>query len=72
MCGKGGISVGIKKGGLTISMYNVGRAWGRLCNTVKTSSDSIASYYAGGLTVMGYGEGCLGEGGPLVNIMFFM
>ena len=48
MGGKGGIRVGKKKGGITISMYNVCGAWGGLCNTEKTSSDSTTSYYADG------------------------
>ena len=39
---------GGKKGDLMISMYNVGWALGGLCNTVKTSSDSSASYYTDG------------------------
>ena len=48
MSGKGGTRVGKKKGGITISMYTVGQAWGGLCNTEKTSSDSTASYYTDG------------------------
>ena len=42
--------MGKKKGGITISMYNVGGrgAQGGLYNTEKTSSDSTASYYADG------------------------
>ena len=49
MGGKGGIRVGKKKEDITISMYNVGGgAWGGLCNTEKTNSDSTASYYADG------------------------
>ena len=48
MGGKGGIrgqGEWGKKEATKISMYNVG---GGLCNTEKTSSDSIASYYADG------------------------
>ena len=48
MGGKGGIRGLVKKGGITISMYNVGGSWAGLCNTEKTSSESTASYYADG------------------------
>ena len=48
MSGKGGIRGKGEKGGIMISMYNVAGARGGLCNTEKTSSDSIASYYADG------------------------
>ena len=49
MVGKGGIREVKKKGGITISMYSAGGgARGLLCNTEKTSSDSITSYYADG------------------------
>ena len=44
----GGIRAGKKKGGIMMSMHNVGGAWGGLCNTEKTSSESTASYYADG------------------------
>ena len=46
--GKRGIRAGKKKGGITFSMYSVGEAQRGLCNTEKTSSDSIASYYTDG------------------------
>ena len=39
---------GKKKGGLMISMCNVGSACGRQCNTEKISSDFTASYYTDG------------------------
>ena len=43
---KGGIR---EKSGITISIHNVGgEAQGRQYNTEKTSSDSVASYYADG------------------------
>ena len=46
---KGGIRVGKKKGGITISMCNVGvGGMGRAYNTEKTSSYSTASYYTDG------------------------
>ena len=45
MGGKGGIR---GKGDIMISTHNVGGAQGRLYNTEKTSSDSIASYYTDG------------------------
>ena len=48
MGGKGGIRVGKKKGGITISMYSVVGGMGRVCNTEKTSSDFTAPYYADG------------------------
>ena len=48
MGGKGGIMVGKKKEGFTISMYSAWGTWGGLRNTEKTSSDFIASYYADG------------------------
>ena len=48
MGGQGGIRGGKKERGNMISMYNVGEAWGGLCNTEKTSRDSTASYYADG------------------------
>ena len=48
MGGKGGIRVGKKKGGITISMYSVEGSRGGLCNTEKTSSDFTASYYVDG------------------------
>ena len=41
---------GVRRGlrGILISTHNVGEARGRQYNTEKTSSDSIASYYADG------------------------
>ena len=48
MGGKGGIRVGKKEGGITISMYSVCGAQVGLCNTEKTSSDFTASYYVDG------------------------
>ena len=48
MGGEGRIRAGKKKGGITVSMYNVWGALGGLCNTEKTSSDSQTSYYADG------------------------
>ena len=48
MGGKGGIRVGKKKEGITISMYSAWWAHGGLRNTEKTSSDFTASYYADG------------------------
>ena len=67
---------GEKIGGLMIRIYNVGWgvAQGELCNTEKTRSDSTASYLLRccTVTVIGLWGGVLGEGGSLVNIMFFM
>ena len=48
MGGKGGIRVGKKKEGITISMYSARGARGGLCNTEQTSSDFTASCYANG------------------------
>ena len=46
MGGKGGRRGGNKKGGIMISMYNVGGVQGGLFIMEKTSSDSTTSYYA--------------------------
>ena len=48
MGGKGGIRMGKKKEGITISMYSAWGAQGGLCNTERTSSDFTVSYYADG------------------------
>ena len=73
MGGKGGISAGKKKGGLTISMWNVGVGHREECATQRRQVVSLQH-----LTMLMdsdcngvYGED-LGEGGSLVTIMFFM
>ena len=44
--GWGGERKGLR--GIMISTHGVGGSWGRQCNTEKTNSDFVASYYTDG------------------------
>ena len=48
MGGEGRIRAGKKKGGITVSMYNVGGSMGRAVQHREDKYDSTASYYADG------------------------
>jgi len=78
MGGKGGITVGKKKGGLTIiSMYNVGRGGGGAHREDCATQSRRVVILQHPTTLMdsdchGVCGGGLGEGGSRGNIMFFM
>ena len=73
MGGKGGIRAGKKKGGIMISMYNVGGEHREGCATQRRQVVILQHL----TTLMdsdynGVCRGGLGDGGSLVNIMFLM